>query len=215
MTPEIVVIAGVNGAGKSSIAGAALQSRGGTCYNPDRATTRYLAAGLSPGEANARAWERGRQQLERAIQLHRHYAFETTLGGRTMTRMLIEAAARGFALRIWYAGLVSPELHIERVRERVRRGGHAIPEDRIRERWTTSRQNLIRLLPHATEVSLWDNSSSVNVDTGQRPKPVRLVHVRAQRIEFLAPIDTHPKWAKPVIAACAKLIAQQTADPEA
>lgn len=214
MTPEIVVIAGVNGAGKSSIAGAALEARGGTYYNPDRATTRYLV-GLPPGEANARAWERGRQQLERAIQLRRNYAFETTLGGRTMTRMLIEAAMRGFALRIWYAGLASPELHIERVHDRVRRGGHGIPEDRIRERWTTSRQNLIRLLPHATEVSLWDNSSSVSVDTGQRPKPVHLLHVRAHRIEFLAPIDTHPKWAKPIIAACAKLIAQQMDDPEA
>jgi len=69
--------------------------------------------------------------------------------------MLGDAAVRKFALRIWYAGLASPELHIERVHERVRRGGHAIPEDRIRERWTTSRQNLIRLLPHATEVSPW------------------------------------------------------------
>jgi predicted ABC-type ATPase len=153
--------------------------------------------------------------LERAIELRRHYAFETTLGGRTITRMLIEASRRGFVLRIWYVGLASPDLHIERVQERVRRGGHAIPEGRIRERWTTSRQNLIRLLPHAAEVSVWDNSFSASVDTGQRPKPFHLLQVRSNRIAFLAPPDTHPTWAKPIIAACAKLIAQQADDPEA
>src|SRR5690606_24925312 len=126
---------GVNGAGKSSIAGAALETRGTGYYDPDRATRRYLSSGLPHGEANSRAWERGRRQLERAIDHSRDYASETTLGGRTITAMLIDAALRGCDLRIWYAGLASVELHIQRVEEHVRRGGHAIPEGRIRERW--------------------------------------------------------------------------------
>jgi predicted ABC-type ATPase len=145
VTGEILVLAGTNGAGKSSVAGAALRQAGSVCYDRDQAARRYRAAGLSPEEANARAGQRGREQMERAIREGLDYAFETTLGGRTITGLLIEAAARGLQIRVWYVGLASPELHIQRVRERAARGGHNIPERKIRERWDASRQNLIRL----------------------------------------------------------------------
>ncbi|MGH8574211.1 MAG: hypothetical protein ACREX8_16790 [Gammaproteobacteria bacterium] len=62
------------------------------------------------------------------------FAFETTLGANTIPRLLAEAASQGIEVHVWYAGLSSPELHIERVRSRVRKGGHDIPEADIRRR---------------------------------------------------------------------------------
>lgn len=198
---DIVVLAGTNGAGKSSVAGAALERQGGKFYNPDRATRAYVDRGLSLPEANSRAWHRGVQQLERAIQGGTSYAFETTLGGRSITRILLGAAAQGRPVRIWYVGLASPELHVERVRARVAAGGHHIPEEKIRERWDSSRENLIRLLPHVRELAVFDNSRDVNVFRGEAPRPERLLHMKDREIEWVADLGTVPAWAKPIIQA--------------
>lgn len=201
---EIVVLAGTNGAGKSSVAGAALRSRGGTFYDPDEATHGYLAEGLSLVEANSRAWKRGREQLERAIREGISYAFETTLGGRTMTRLLLHAASRGHAVRIWYVGLTSPELHIERVKARAAAGGHDIPEEKIRERWGESRKNLIRILPHASEIVAFDNSHTVSIQEGEAPRPTKLLHVEDGATRYVAAAHEVPDWAKPIVVAAVR-----------
>ncbi|MEX2374079.1 MAG: AAA family ATPase [Dehalococcoidia bacterium] len=198
---DIVVLAGTNGGGKSSVAGAALERAGGKFYNPDRATRAYLERGISLPEANSRAWRRGVRQLERAIRDGTPYAFETTLGGRTITRTLLDAAAQGRSVRIWYVGLASPELHIERVRARVAAGGHDIPEEKIRKRWDSSRRNLIRLLPHVRELVLFDNSRDVDLSAGEAPRPEKLLHTRDGRIKYVAKPRTIPAWAKSIIQA--------------
>jgi len=202
---EIVVIAGTNGAGRSSVAGAALRESETVFYDPDRATRAYLEEGLSLPDASSRAWHRGRRQLERAVREGLDYAFETTLGGRTITGLLLEAASAGHAVRIWYVGLESVELHILRVRQRVARGGHDIPEQKIRERWDASRSNLIRLLPEVAELQLYDNSHEAAPEDGKTPRPVRLLHLKAGRIRNLAPPDAVPDWAKPILAAALQL----------
>ena len=164
-----------------------------------------MEAGLSPVEANSRAWRRSVEQLDRAIRAKTNYAFETTLGGRTVTRRLKEAAESGLRVRVWYVGLASPEKHIERIRARVLRGGHDIPEDRIRSRWTASRENLVRLLSRLHEVALFDNTKEAMVDEGEVPSPLRLMHVRARVLLELAPPDAIASWARPIIAAALKL----------
>jgi len=205
MPAEILVLAGVNGAGKTSIAGAALEAVGGVYYNPDRATRDYVDAGLSLVEANARAWRRGVEQLEHAIRAGSDYAFETTLGGRTVTRHLIEAARTGHYVRVWYVGLASPELHIERVRSRVRRAGHDVLDERIRARWTTSRENLVRLLPHLHELALYDNSAEARVHESEAPSPLQVLHARGGVTLGLAPAPSIASWARPIVAATLKL----------
>ena len=205
MSSDIVVLAGVNGAGKSSVAGAAFEAAGGFYYNADRVTASYVAAGLSLPEANARAWRRGVEQLEQAIHSQVSYAFETTLGGRTVTRRLLEAAESGLRVRVWYVGLASPELHIERVKARVLRGGHDIPEERIRARWTSSRENLVRLLPRLYELALFDNSREARLDEGEAPAPVRLLHLKGRVLLRLAPAEAVPLWARPIVSAVLKL----------
>jgi len=205
--PRIYVLAGVNGAGKSSIAGAAFRAHGADYYNPDEAARALRAAnpGLNQVAANSAAWRRGRELLERAIAERLDFAFETTLGANTLPRLLAQAAAQGFEVRVWYAGLATPELHIARVRARVRRGGHDISEKDIRRRFEHSRLNLIQLLPRLAALRLYDNSAEADPAGGKAPAPVLVLHV--ERGEILNPQDLPlaPGWAKPIVAAAMKL----------
>ncbi|MCP9276747.1 zeta toxin family protein [Mycolicibacterium arenosum] len=205
--PTIHVLAGVNGAGKSSIGGAMIRAAGGEYYNPDEAARALIAAnpGLEQVKANAAAWRQGRRLLERALAERLDFAFETTLGGGTMTRLLSEAAAAGFEVHVFYVGLASPEMHLARVRQRVAGGGHDIPEEAIRKRWRHSRLNLISLLPVLTELRVYDNSAAGDPAQGVAPQPVLILHV--VRGDIVAPTDVSatPAWAKPIVAAALKL----------
>lgn len=207
-SPRILVLAGVNGAGKSSLGGKVIRERGVDYFNPDEAARRIgKAKGCSADEANALAWEEGRRQLESAITGRFSHAFESTLGGHTITALLIDASRAGINVIVWFAGLASPEQHLARVRARVAAGGHDIPEEMIRKRWDTSRRNLITLLPHLTELRLYDNSEESDPAHGTIPEPRLLLHWRRGRI--VAPsaraLLLTPEWAKPIIAAALKL----------
>lgn len=204
--PRIYVLAGTNGAGKSSIAGAMLLRRRVEYFNPDEAARRILAAnpGASQTQANGAAWLEGRRLLERAIAERLDLAFETTLGGRTLTALLERAAARGIEVRVWYVGLSSPELHIARVRARVAKGGHDIPEPRIRERYDASRLNLIRLLPRLSELWVYDNSVEADPDAGVAPAPRLVLHRRRGAIVGPRDLSLTPAWAKAIVAAAMK-----------
>ncbi len=201
------MLAGTNGAGKSSIGGEAFRSARVDYFNPDEAARRIRAAQphLTQPEANSAAWHQGRRLLEKAIAEQQDFAFETTLGGETMTRLLERAAEAGSEVRVWYAGLASVELHIERVRRRVAKGGHDIPEADIRRRHDRSRLNLIRLLPKLVELRLFDNSTEGDPDAGRTPAPELLLHWRSGRIVAPRDFKGTPDWAKPILAASIKL----------
>jgi len=204
---RIYVLAGTNGAGKSSVGGEAFREAGIEFFNPDEAARRIHAAQphLTQAEVNGAAWNHGRRLLEKAIAGQLDFAFETTLGGETMTRLLEEAAAAGLEVRIWYVALESPELHIERVRRRVAKGGHDIPERDVRRRYDQSRLNLIRLLSKITELRVYDNSAEGDPDAGLAPAPRLLLHWRSRRIAAPRSFSDTPGWAKPIVAAAIKL----------
>jgi len=99
--------------------------------------------------------------------------------------------------------LASPELHIARVAARVRAGGHAIAEEKIRARWQSSVRNLIALLPYTTRVQVYDNSAQAH--PGETiPDPGLLA--QAEHGQLVWPHDTAhlsatPNWAKPILEA--------------
>lgn len=203
--PKIYVLAGVNGAGKSSIGGAAIRAAGAAYFNPDEAATklRQLHPHLDQALANSTAWQIGRQLLETAIAERKDFAFESTLGANTMTSMLIAAANTGFEVHIWYAGLDSPERNIARVQQRVLRGGHDIPEPAIRRRYETSRLNLIKLLPHVASLRVFDNSHEADPHTGATPLPILVLEIRRGKIVGVDLAAT-PQWAKPIVVAAVR-----------
>ena len=199
--PTLYVLAGVNGSGKSSIGGASILQRGIEYYNPDTAARKLLTLhpNMTQAIANGHAWTLGKEMLETAIATKQTYAFETTLGGNTITRLLIDAAKACVRVKIWYVGLESVELNLARVKARVEQGGHHIPEADIRKRWDSSRRNLIKLLPHLDSLRLYDNSAEADPKNGTPPRPERLLHVESKMMLGTATTQA-PEWAKPIIA---------------
>jgi predicted ABC-type ATPase len=197
----IYVLAGPNGGGKSSIMGAMLLQEGTDYFNPDIEAKRIKAKdpGISLEEANSLAWKLGRNLLERVVREKKNFAFETTLGGNTIPSLLESAADSGLQIKIWFVSLSTPEQHIERVRSRVAKGGHDIPEAKIRERFTRARENLLHLLPKLAELLLYDNSFDADPSKGYEPQPKLILHFReGQIVDSCDPAET-PQWAKPVL----------------
>jgi predicted ABC-type ATPase len=196
----ITVLAGVNGAGKSSIGGSALRATGLDWFNPDE-FSRELHAQFPDrpmDEINSRVWYEGLARLRTAIRDDTDFIFETTLGGETITNTLLQAIASGIPVNVWYCGLVSPELHIERVKARVARGGHDIPEQLIRSRYRTSMQHLCVLATGLHQLAVYDNSQPLGRDG--RPNIRLLLHFKNGKIRQLD--RDMPDWAKPVAAVC-------------
>jgi predicted ABC-type ATPase len=204
--PCIYVLAGTNGAGKSSVAGAMFLAQRAQYFNPDEAARRILSAnaGIALAEANSAAWRQGKRLLERAIAERLNFAFETTLGGHTIAALLESALWAGIEVRVWYVGLATAEVHIARVRARVAKGGHDIPEARIRERFDRSRLNLIQLMPKLTELRVYDNTVEADPDAGAAPEPQLLLHISRGKIVIPCDLAATPQWAKPILAAAIK-----------
>ncbi|MCH8473626.1 MAG: zeta toxin family protein [Opitutales bacterium] len=205
--PQLYVLAGVNGAGKSSIGERIFNAQGSVVYNPDTIARKILALhpAISPALANGYAWQIGKSLLEQALREGKDYLFETTLGGRTIPRLLLDAARSGHRLHLWFCGLESPELHLRRVRARVAGGGHDIPEEKIRERWDGSRRNLIRLLPVIHHLRVYDNSAEADPALGKAPRPVLLLEMKNRKITAPADLSGAPEWAQAIIAAAIKI----------
>lgn len=177
-TPVLFVLAGVNGAGKSSIGGAYLRQLGLAYFNPDEAAQRIrMKIGCSTEEANSLAWAEGKRRLEEAIESRSNYAFETTLGEKPIAALLVRAADSDIEVLLWFA-----------------KASHDIPD--------ASRRNLITLMPLLTELRVFDNSREADPATGSIPEPLLLLHLRRGRI-IAPPIEalaSTPEWAKAIVA---------------
>ena len=198
----ITVIAGVNGAGKSSVFGSHVRAMRGEYFNPDEVAARMLRTDpkLTREQANGLAWQANLSLLDEAIAADDNYIFETTLGGATITLRLHHAMDIGRDVRILFCGLGSPELHIERVAARVKKGGHPIPEAKIRERCTDSIHNFMTLLPRCQAVRVLDNS-------GTLAQLQVLFALEAGRLvtEFADPMSD---WAKPLATVAIQKLLQ-------
>lgn len=203
--PVLFVLAGVNGAGKSSIGGHLIERDGLTWFNPDTFARELKAAtGCDQETANAHAWQEGVLRLDEAIAKGLNHAFETTLGGKTVTAKILEATKTHDVL-IWFCGLSSPELHIARVNARVSSGGHPIPEEKIRERYPLAQLNLIKLMPHVAYIQVYDNSTEAAAD-GTVPDPLLVLEMENSEVIFPAPDDLNalqrvPEWTKSILEA--------------
>lgn len=198
----LTVLAGVNGGGKSSVGGKALRACGAEYFNPDEYARQLRNhEALAQEKANAVAWAYGKAKLEEAIARGADFTFETTLGGKTITDLLIHAVGQGHLLDIWFVGLENVDLHLERVARRVAKGGHPIPEADIRRRWIGSHENIIRLIPFVNTLRVFDNSREVA--EGEEPDPTLLLSIQDGQLAFPGPehLSSTPAWAKPIVAA--------------
>jgi predicted ABC-type ATPase len=142
--PRIIIIAGPNGAGKITFAREFLPSEA-AC--PVFINADLIAAGLAPFAPDTASLQAGRlmlQELARYSAARTSFAFETTLSGRGYLRLIKEWQDAGYSVKLIFLQLASPEEAIARVAQRVRQGGHNIPEDVIRRRFTAGKENFER-----------------------------------------------------------------------
>ena len=200
----ITVLAGVNGAGKSSVLGTAIRNAGGEYFNPDEATQNFLKENpsMTLGDANSAAWKMGFILLSAAVDNDTDFIFETTLGGNSVFRELMRAGELGREVRILFCGLESVELHLARVAARVKAGGHDIPEEKIRERYVNSIANVRDLLPLCAEVRVFDNSAPIS---NGRPSAYCVLHIKAG-VLIQSPSPDIPEWSKPIAVAAIKAV---------
>ncbi len=142
---ELVVLAGPNGAGKSTLAPWLLRDGWGI---RDFVNADEIAKGLSGFQPETVALQAGRLMWERLEELavnRKSFAFETTLASRTYAPWIVKRHAEGYQTRLVFIWLPSAEMAIQRVTDRVRVGGHHIPNDVIRRRYAGGLRNLFEL----------------------------------------------------------------------
>ena len=133
--PHIIVIAGPNGSGKSTTAPSLLK---GTLGVTEFVNADVIAEGLSAFYPEGAAFHAGRVMLERIHLLAKErvdFAFETTLASRTFAPWIKELKQTGYIFHLVFLWLPSEEFAIARVAERVRMGGHNVPEETISRRY--------------------------------------------------------------------------------
>src|SRR5437016_5085574 len=143
--PRVAILGGPNGAGKTTCASRVLPQGLNVAQfvNAD-----VIATGLAGFAPETVAFQAGRLMLERLDQLARErqdFAFETTLASRTFGPFLRRLREDGFTVYVCYVWLKSPDLSVQRVAERVRRGGHHVPEQEIRRRYRHGLANFIEI----------------------------------------------------------------------
>ncbi|MCM1164277.1 MAG: zeta toxin family protein [Muribaculaceae bacterium] len=178
MTPKLYIIAGCNGAGKTTasftVLPEALNCR--EFVNADE-----IAKGLSPFCPEEMAIVAGRLMLQRIQQLmaqRQTFAIETTLATRSYRNTIRRAHAAGYEVVLLYFWLPSPELAISRVAQRVRNGGHNIPDDVVRQRYYHGLHNFFEIfMPIVDYWAIYDNSrypiEIANSDKVSQPKIFR------------------------------------------
>jgi predicted ABC-type ATPase len=156
---RIIIIAGPNGAGKTTFAREFLPNEA-DC--PIFVNADLIAAGLAPFAPETAALQAGRlmlQELDKHFNASTSFAFETTLSGRAYLRLIDQWQAAGYRVKLLFLKLESAEEAIARVAQRVRQGGHNIPEEVIRRRFISGLKNFETLYaPKVDAWALYDNS---------------------------------------------------------
>jgi predicted ABC-type ATPase len=157
--PSLFIIAGCNGAGKTTASFTILPE---LLQVKEFVNADEIARGLSPFQPEKVSIEAGRIMLRRMQELLAHredFAFETTLATRSFMGLVKRAKTQGYDVTLIYYWLDSVELAVARVKARVAEGGHHIPADVIARRYRTGLHNFLQL--YKSQVDYWmliDNS---------------------------------------------------------
>ncbi len=165
MPRRLVIVGGPNGAGKTTFVKGYLQ-----VYPYKYLSADALAAELSPEQPSLARIEAGREfsrQVKESLALGEDLVLESTLSGRSLQRVLREARAERYTIKIVFVFLDFPETCINRVKERVDKGGHDVPEIDIRRRFYRSKKNFWEIYrQEADEWHLFYNASDEFVQVG-------------------------------------------------
>lgn len=158
--PNVYVIAGPNGAGKTTFAVEFLPQYA-KCKNFVNAD--LIASGLAPFSPESAAIKAGRillEQLRRLSGQRVDFAFESTLSGTAYVPFLKKLKSAGYVIYIFYLWVPTVDLSVARIKERVAKGGHDVPAQDVKRRFTKSFENFLHLYrPLADYWSIIDNAA--------------------------------------------------------
>ncbi len=159
MSKKVIIIAGPNGAGKTTFANTFLPEEA-NCHRFINAD--LIAAGLSPFAPDVAAFKAGRlmlEEIDECINRNQSFAFETTLSGHSYVGRIRKWKQRGYHVSLFFLVLPHPEAALARVAERVRQGGHDIPETVVRRRFAAGLENFETI--YRTLVDSWAKFDNV------------------------------------------------------
>ena len=157
--PSVIALAGPNGAGKTTAGPALLRDTLGIQRVVNADTIAQGLAGFAPEAAAIRAGRILLEQIDRLARRREDFAFETTLAGRAYAHRLEALIESGYRFGLLYLWLPDVRIAIERVADRVRRGGHGVPLGVIRARYTRGLRNFFSVYrPMASTWQLYDSS---------------------------------------------------------
>lgn len=174
MTKNLYIISGCNGAGKTTASYTVLPE---ILDCREFVNADEIARGLSPFNPQGVAIEAGRlmlQRIEELLERNATFSIETTLATRSYLNLVHRAQRQSYRVNLLYFWLNSPELAMQRVAERVSKGGHDIPETVIRRRYKAGMNNLFKLFMPAVDYwAIYDNSSvdRIKIATGRLNEP--------------------------------------------
>lgn len=178
MSKNLYIISGCNGAGKTTASYTVLPE---ILDCREFVNADEIARGLSPFNPESMAIEAGRLMLMRIEELLSHnetFSIETTLATRSYFNLVQRAQAKGYTVRLLFFWLNSPELALQRVSERVAKGGHNIPEPIVRRRYVAGINNLFQLFMNEVDYwTIYDNSEypAVQVASGGKGDEVNII----------------------------------------
>ncbi|MGP1613387.1 MAG: zeta toxin family protein [Catonella sp.] len=155
------LFAGVNGAGKTSIYSATNFYENKNRVNPDEILV-SIGGDWRNEKDQIRAGREAVRRINSFIEQGISFNQETTLTGQAILRNIQKAKEQGFSIELYYIGLNSPELAVERVKGRVSEGGHGIPEETIKRRYKASLDMLTKVVPLCDMVVIYDNSKDLD-----------------------------------------------------
>ncbi len=177
------IIGGVNGCGKSSLTGALKAERDdlGIIIDPDK-----LSAKLGGYGAGGRA---AVEKISECLEKGLNFTQETTLAGARTERTIRRAKELGYTIRLYYIGLDSLEESLSRIENRVKKGGHNIPQRDVGRRYAGRFEALTKVLPYCDEARFFDNGNG-------------FVEVaRYENGELLSITASPPKWLVELMGA--------------
>ena len=154
--PTLTIIAGPNGCGKSTLTRSVDFVGRERLLDPDA-----IARDLNPLSPSAAAIAAGRAVLKRTADYLNQglsFAVETTLSSRSRADLIRQAKSLGYEVNLFFVALDSPERCLTRIRERVARGGHSVPEADVRRRYARSVAIAIEALRSVDRAMFYDNS---------------------------------------------------------
>jgi predicted ABC-type ATPase len=158
---RVIIIAGPNGAGKTTFAREFLPNE---AHCPIFVNADLIAAGLAPFAPETAALQAGRlmlREIKRHFAARDSFAFETRRSGRGYVKSIRRWQAAGYDVSLFFLRLDTPETAIARVAQRVKQGGHHIPETVIRRRFTSGLDNFKHLYAPAVDAwALYDNTGN-------------------------------------------------------